>query len=51
MPLFDPHALLRVARNRSVRIASGVGLALYLAYHLTRFRLTDVWPIAPAGGL
>ena len=47
--LFDPDAFLRAARSRAVRAASGLGLALYLAYHLTRFRLADVWPIAPVG--
>jgi hypothetical protein len=27
----------------------GCGLALYLAYHLTRFELSRVWPLAPWG--
>lgn len=47
--LLDPDALLRAGRNRSVQAAIGAAFVLYLAYHLTRFRLTEVWPLVPVG--
>src|SRR5262245_47183201 len=28
---------------------SGCGIALYLVYHLTRFQVSAVWPLAPRG--
>jgi hypothetical protein len=47
--LTDPDAFLRAGRNRAVQMTCGAAFALYLVYHLTRFRLADVWPLAPTG--
>jgi hypothetical protein len=49
MDRFDPDTLLRAGRSRTAQAAIGLVLFLYLAYHLTRFRLAGVWPIAPVG--
>jgi hypothetical protein len=32
-----------------VTVIAGCGLAFYIAYHLTRFQLATVWPLAPRG--
>lgn len=47
--LFDPDALLRAGRNRTVQVLLGAAFVVYLVYHLTRFRLATVWPLVPAG--
>ena len=49
--LFDPDALLRAGRNRSVQALIGAVFIFYLLYHLTQFRLTRIWPIEPIGDL
>ena len=48
-PWLDPDALLRAGRNRAVQALIGAGFLIYLLYHLTRFRVADVWPILPRG--
>ena len=48
-PWLDPDALLRAGRNRAVQALIGAGFLIYLLYHLTRFRVADVWPIVPRG--
>lgn len=49
MPAFDSNTFLRVGRNRTVQALLGAALLAYLAYHLTRYRLADVWPLTPRG--
>jgi hypothetical protein len=46
---FDSDALLRAGRNRTVQALIGVGFVVYLAYYLTRFRLSQIWPLVPVG--
>lgn len=47
--IFDPDAWLRAGRNRTVQALIGVVFTIYAIYHLTRFRLADVWPLSPVG--
>ena len=46
-PRLGTHRLLTAVRRPAVSIASACGIALYLAYHLARFRVSSVWPPAP----
>ena len=43
-PLLARLNLIEFGRSRTVAFAVGCSLALYLAYHLTRLRLSLIWP-------
>jgi hypothetical protein len=38
---------VEAGRKPVIAALSGCGIALYLAYHLTRFQVSAVWPLAP----
>jgi hypothetical protein len=45
----DAKSFLRLDSSPAVSTALGIGLAVYFAYHVTRFHLGNVWPLAPIG--
>ena len=47
--LFSARSLREAGRRPIVAVLVGCGLAFYVAYHLTRFQLATVWPLAPRG--
>jgi Glycosyltransferase family 87 len=40
---------IEAAQKPVIAALSACGIALYLAYHLTRFQVSAVWPLAPRG--
>jgi hypothetical protein len=40
---------IETGRKPVIAALSGCGIARYLAYHLTRFQVFAVWPLAPRG--
>jgi len=46
---FGSRNFVEAGRKPIVAVVIGCGLTLYLAYHLTRFQLSAVWPPAPQG--
>jgi hypothetical protein len=45
----DAKSFLRLGTLPAVSTALGIGLSVYFAYHVTRFHLGNVWPLAPIG--
>src|SRR5262245_394260 len=40
---------IEAGQKPAIAALSACGIALYLAYHLTRFQVSAVWPLAPRG--
>lgn len=49
MRILDAKTFLRIGALPFISTALGVGLAIYFVYLTTRFRLANVWPLAPIG--